>query len=935
MRGLLVHTMPSDRADVSLSPAITCCGREFTLRRAYENHVQNHTACDQCAFTGCKAALKRHSWEAHGSTGAGLLPAPVKWDACAQSTLATGSDTFACVIDEPEAVGVPLEHQFPEAEFMWSADTTGSRQMPVNNLCSAAAATTVESEMVWPSDCPILLILGPVGSGKTRLLRSLLASATGSATNLPEEPEAAHWPSGQSILDGLGRDAIQYLGAVGLGSVPLWCQPYAALSTGEAFRAELARRLQDVATTGAPLAVDSFCDHLDPLSAACCAASLARHLRGSDGRVTRAVFASSHTGVAHALKPDGVLLCGMGGGAAPILLRNVGRDLPLPLRLSVHGGDSPAKAQTPISRGGGELFLNAIRTCGLQIHRERCFDDSPSFRHDAASPPPTGGVVLAARVEQTDATRACNTLFDLPHDGVCAKRLPPFPTNEELSGAKSAVTGYRLGLICGPSGSSKSALLGRYFGAVHPVREWTGGSTLGTCFRDAAQASRCLRAAGLAQVATDWYAGCSAGEMAQVGLALALAAAESPYDADPTNGGGGGTTTRAHARVAVWDEFGSAWDDETTARIARALSESLRTDERAWRLRCQAVVLAGCHPSLLKPLAPDWCFEAASAICIWFSGPAVTEAEPVESGEASCSDDAGPEAAGAASSPLIAAEAETAHRGQDQVPTICASTHLGAWASALASLRWPPSPDRLASPTARVPEGAAISIQPLPFELSLARCDPSAWRRFHPFHYKTPQLSTVATTFLLEAVFPSGARIPVGFIATIPHSGRWSAAATAPPQRAHRTVVLPEWQGLGIGSRLSDAAAEWHHRRGSDYYGQTAHPRFGAYRDASPLWAPTEANHTVPQLRWLPRRLTGAAKDTLAVRKRHPTLVYAHRYIGAGSARPPSAPPVEEKDAVAVDIAGEEADVSLMLERQRLLESRLNFLEPHSDCGRG
>ena len=68
----------------------------------------------------------------------------------------------------------------------------------------------------------------------------------------------------------------------------------------------------------------------------------------------------------------------------------------------------------------------------------------------------------------------------------------------------------------------------------------------------------------------------------------------------------------------------------------------------------------------------------------------------------------------------------------------------------------------------------------------------------------------------------SGAvRVPVGFIATIPHSGKRSDWASAPAQRAHRTVVLPEWQGFGIGSRLSDAVAEWHRRRGSDFYGQT------------------------------------------------------------------------------------------------------------------
>ena len=52
-----------------------------------------------------------------------------------------------------------------------------------------------------------------------------------------------------------------------------------------------------------------------------------------------------------------------------------------------------------------------------------------------------------------EATRACDTYFDLPHDGTCAKRLPPFPPPADLAP-------FRIGLIVGPSGAAKSALLG-------------------------------------------------------------------------------------------------------------------------------------------------------------------------------------------------------------------------------------------------------------------------------------------------------------------------------------------------------------------------------------------------------------------------------------------------------------------------------------------
>ena len=54
-------------------------------------------------------------------------------------------------------------------------------------------------------------------------------------------------------------------------------------------------------------------------------------------------------------------------------------------------------------------------------------------------------------------------------------------------------------------------------------------------------------------------------------------------------------------------------------------------------------------------------------------------------------------------------------------------------------------------------------------------------------------------------------------------------------RREHRVVVLPEWQGLGIGPRLSDLSAQlWtatpHGAAGNNwlYSCRTAHPRFGA-----------------------------------------------------------------------------------------------------------
>jgi hypothetical protein len=77
---------------------------------------------------------------------------------------------------------------------------------------------------------------------------------------------------------------------------------------------------------------------------------------------------------------------------------------------------------------------------------------------------------------------------------------------------------------------------------------------------------------------------------------------------------------------------------------------------------------------------------------------------------------------------------------------------------------------------------------------------------------------------------------------------------------------------MGIGSRMSDSVAQFYCNQRKRYasasshnlvfmpfyggpltmativcirfYSRTAHPRFGAYRESSPLWRPTRANRT-------------------------------------------------------------------------------------------
>jgi GNAT superfamily N-acetyltransferase len=53
--------------------------------------------------------------------------------------------------------------------------------------------------------------------------------------------------------------------------------------------------------------------------------------------------------------------------------------------------------------------------------------------------------------------------------------------------------------------------------------------------------------------------------------------------------------------------------------------------------------------------------------------------------------------------------------------------------------------------------------------------------------------------------------------------------------RGCRTVILPDFQGLGIGVRFSDAIADIHIEDGYRYFSKTAHMRMGEYRQHSPI----------------------------------------------------------------------------------------------------
>jgi GNAT superfamily N-acetyltransferase len=107
------------------------------------------------------------------------------------------------------------------------------------------------------------------------------------------------------------------------------------------------------------------------------------------------------------------------------------------------------------------------------------------------------------------------------------------------------------------------------------------------------------------------------------------------------------------------------------------------------------------------------------------------------------------------------------------------------------------------------------------------------WPLFSQHHYLTAQINAAARCWV--AVLNHS---PIGFASALAFpNGNFTHA-----WREHRTVILPDYQGLGLGVRLSDAIARIFVSSGHRYFSKTAHPRMGFYRNHSLLWRPTSKN---------------------------------------------------------------------------------------------
>ena len=146
---------------------------------------------------------------------------------------------------------------------------------------------TVVSIPNFPKDFQIGLIIGSSGSGKSTLLRHCFGNE-----------EDIQWDNNKAIISNFNtaQEGIELLCAVGLASIPNWCRPYKVLSTGEKFRADVARKLHDNSV------IDEFTSVVNRETAKSCSFSIQKYIRAKG--LKNIVFASCHDDIAAFLLPD-------------------------------------------------------------------------------------------------------------------------------------------------------------------------------------------------------------------------------------------------------------------------------------------------------------------------------------------------------------------------------------------------------------------------------------------------------------------------------------------------------------------------------------------------------------------------------------------------------------------------------------------------------
>jgi len=122
-------------------------------------------------------------------------------------------------------------------------------------------------------------------------------------------------------------------------------------------------------------------------------------------------------------------------------------------------------------------------------------------------------------------------------------------------------------------------------------------------------------------------------------------------------------------------------------------------------------------------------------------------------------------------------------------------------------------------------------------ELSIFRCRYEAWELFKHHHYLSSDLNKAASNY----IFLWNEK-PIGFIAVLPFPG----VGDEKTRRVSRLVILPDFQGLGIGKKILNYISSLYYKLNHQMYIRTMNPSLGLALSNDINWTATLGNLRIP-----------------------------------------------------------------------------------------
>ncbi len=467
---------------------------------------------------------------------------------------------------------------------------------------------------------------------------------------------------------------------------------------------------------------------------------------------------------------------------------------------------------------------------------------------------PIYNIRLTTPITPTFRTHQIAGLFDLPLDDLTSERLA-HTLSAELPGIDED---WMIGAIVGPSGSGKTTLARAAYGdALYQPQPWPeelavidalestsrrpGGTSMGEATSHGDSKSRpavgtyplkhllrLLTSVGLASPPS-WllpYRVLSTGERFRADLARAILSHTLALSHSRTECEGTRLTGYA-SRLLVMDEFTSTLDRTVACTASYALAKYLRRNQEpgtrnqetlapdSWHLAPIRFIALSCHTDFLPWLTPDWVLDLTASRPLTPSGPG-------ERGDV--------------------VQRSTTDEEADSAAALVPHGVRGL----LCRPHWPRG-----------------SLQRPTLRLAVRRVPQKLWPHFARHHYLSGGLSTAATCYgaflegeterrsdretgkidpSLRLSFPPSLCLPspqplaprpsspIGFCAVLATLG-WKRT-----KRITRLVVLPEFQGLGIGPRLAETVAAAQAAKGNRVTITASHPSVLAWCWRSPRW---------------------------------------------------------------------------------------------------